>query len=417
MGGGQAGRAQGAAPVPVVGQAPPPAAVHRAPRPVEPRLAAGRGCHCPPPGLPRRANEGPPLDAAAAGDSSPGVKLLQRALALAGLALAVLPSTAAGRLNVFIWSEYLDPAVVADFEAARGAKVTVDVFEEAEAMLAKLQGGGASQYDVVCVPDHLVPAVISLKLAAPLRRENLPNLRHLDPKFTRLPFDPEGRHAIPFQWGTLALYYRPQPGRADPDSWGALFDPAAAFGPFTLLDSVRDTVGAALKFRGHSLNATDPVKLREARDLLFAAKARAIGFEGNIAGRNRVLARTAALAAVYSSDAARGMAEDPDTRAVIPKEGSQIWLDTLAVTARAPNRDLAEQFLDWVLDPQQGARISIYAKAGTPNAAARAFLPPGLLQDTLVYPPPEVMERLEFLEDLGRRTRLHDQIWTQIKAR
>lgn len=345
------------------------------------------------------------------------MKPFLRTLACAGLLLAAAPAPAAGRLNVFIWSEYLDPAVVADFEKAHDAKVTVDVFEEAEAMLAKLQGGGASQYDVVCVPDHLVPAVIKLRLVAPLRRENLPNLRHLDPKFTALPFDREGRHVVPFQWGTLVLFYRGQPGRPAPDSWAALFDPAAAIGPFTLLDSVRDTVGAALKFRGHSLNSTDPAQLKEARDLLRAAKARAIGFEGNIAGRNRVLARTAAVAAVYSSDAARGMAEDPDVRAVIPKEGSQIWLDTLAVAARAPNRDLAEKFLNWVLDPEQGARISAYSKAGTPNAAARARLDPALLADTVIHPPAEVMARLEFLEDLGAKTRLYDQIWTQLKAR
>ncbi|MBN8246277.1 MAG: spermidine/putrescine ABC transporter substrate-binding protein [Verrucomicrobia bacterium] len=338
----------------------------------------------------------------------------------AGLALLLSGSeavAAAGRLNVFIWSEYLDPAVVADFEKAQDAAVTVDLYEDAESMLAKLQGGGSAQYDVVCVPDHLVPAAMHLQLLAPLRRENLPNLRHLDPKFTRLAFDPSGTHTVPYLWGSLVLYFRVQPGRPAPDSWAAVFDPAASHGTFTLLDSVRDTVGSALKYRGLGFNVTDPARLKEARDLVLSAKERALGFESTVAGRNRVLARTAALAVVYSNDAARGMAEDPGTAIVIPKEGSELWLDTLAVTARAPHRDLAERFLNWVLDPKQGARLAAFTRSGTPNAAAREFLPPELLKNTVVYPPPEVLARLEFLEDLGSKTRLYDQIWTQIKAR
>jgi len=324
---------------------------------------------------------------------------------------------AADRLNVFIWSEYLDPGVVADFEKAHGAAVTVDLYEDAESMLAKLQGGGSAQYDVVCVPDHLVPAARHLQLLAPLRRENIPNLRYLDPKFTRLAFDPEGSHTVPYMWGTLVLYYRVVPGKPPPDSWAAVFDPAASHGTFTLLDSVRDTVGAALKRRGFSFNTTDPARLKEARDLVLAAKARAIGFESTVAGRNRVLARSAALAMVYSNDAARGMVEDPGTASVIPREGSEIWLDTLAITAQAPHRDLAERFLNWILDPRQGARIATFTRSGTPNAAAREFIPPEVLRQAVVYPPPEVMARLEFLEDLGSRTRLYDQVWTQIKAK
>ncbi|MCW5559052.1 MAG: spermidine/putrescine ABC transporter substrate-binding protein [Verrucomicrobiae bacterium] len=346
-----------------------------------------------------------------------GPALAARWAILLLLILGAVRAGAAERLNVFIWSEYLDPAVVADFEKSQDAAVTVDLYEEADGMLAKLQGGGSAQYDVVCVPDNLVPAAIQLQLLAPLRRDRIPNLRNLDPKFTRLSFDPPGAYTVPYQWGTLVLYYRVQPGKPPPDSWAAVFDPAASPGAFVLLDSARDTVGAALKYRGFSFNATEPACLKEARDLVLAAKERALGFENSVAGRNRVLAKTAALAMVYSGEAARGMAEDPGTACVIPREGSEIWLDTLAVTARAPHRDLAERFLNWVLDARQGARIAAFTRSGTPNAAAREFLPATLLTNTAVYPPPEVMSRLEFLEDLGPKTRLYDQVWTQIKAR
>jgi spermidine/putrescine transport system substrate-binding protein len=333
------------------------------------------------------------------------------------LLLAAPALSAAGRLHVFIWSEYLDPAVVRDFETAHDVRVTVDVYEDAESMLAKLQGGGDAQYDVVCVPDHLVPAAVKLRLVAPLRHANLPNLRHLEPRFRHPPFDSNNVHTVAYQWGTLGLYFRRLPGRPAPDSWGALFDPAREHGPFTLLDSLRDTIGAALKFQGHSLNATGPAQLRAARDLILAAKPRAVGFENTVGGKNRVLARTAALALVYSGEAARGMAEDAETAYVIPKEGSQIWLDTLAVCARAPHRDLAEKFLNWVLDPVQGARLANFTRFASPNAAARPHLNPEDLKNPAIYPPDEVMARLEFLRDLGPRTRLYDEVWTQIKAR
>ncbi len=323
---------------------------------------------------------------------------------------------AAQSLNVFIWSEYLDPEVVKDFERQFDARVTVDLYEDSESMLAKLQAGGAT-YDLVVPPDHTVTGLVKLGLLAPLRHANLPNLKNLDPKFARLPFDPENRHTVAYQWGTVGIFYRRQPGRPAPDSWGVLFDAARQPGPMVLIDSMRDAVGAALKFRGRSLNATDPEALKEARDLLVAAKKRSVAFEGSVGGKNRVLGKSAAVAIVYSGEAARGTTEDPGTGYVIPREGSQIWVDNLAIPARAPHRDLAEKFINFLLDAKVGARISNFTRFATPNAAARAGVTPEDLGNPAIYPDAATMEKLEFLEDLGGKTRLYDQIWTQVKAR
>jgi spermidine/putrescine transport system substrate-binding protein len=135
-----------------------------------------------------------------------------------------------------------------------------------------------------------------------------------------------------------------------------------------------------------------------------------------VAGKNRVINRTAKAAIVYSGEAARGMTEDPDTTYFIPKEGSQIWVDNLAILAKAPHRELAEKFLNFVLEPEIGAKISNYTQFSTPNAAARSNIKPELLANPSIYPDEETMKKLEFLKDLGKETRIYDQLWTQVKA-
>jgi spermidine/putrescine transport system substrate-binding protein len=330
----------------------------------------------------------------------------------------VLPTFGAPQqLNLFIWSEYIDPAVVADFEKQFDCKVIVDLYEDESAMMAKLQSGGASGYDVVVPPDHKVAALIKLGLIAPLRREKIPNLKNIDEKFLNPPYDPGNRHTVPYQWGTVGIYVRKTNGTAVPETWGLLFDPKLQAGSFVLIDSARDLIGAALKYRGHKLNSSDPAELKEARDLLLNAKKRCVGFDNSVGGKNKVLGKLASAAMVYSGEAARGMAEDKQTTYIIPREGSQIWQDNLAVLAKAPHRDLAEKFINFVLDPRNAARISNFTQFATANKAAREFIMPETLKNPAIYPAPEVMAKLEFLEDIGSKVRLYDEIWTQIKSK
>lgn len=343
------------------------------------------------------------------------MRIFLRILAMCLLAMPVLAARA--RLNLFIWSEYMDPVVVKAFEQRHDCEVVIDLYEDDGAMMAKLQAGGAALYDVVVPPDHRVPVLVKLGLLAPLRHEKLPNLRHLDPRFLNLAFDSENRYTVPYQWGTLGLFVRKRAGQPVPDSWAAVFDPRQQAGPFVLLDSARDLIGAALKYRGREANATDPAELKAVRDLLLDAKRRSLGFDGTVGGKNKVLGRLATAAVVYSGEGVRGMTADPETVYVIPKEGSLIWVDNLAVLSRAPHRDLAEQFINFCLEPENGARIANFTQFATPNAAARRFIRPADLANPAIYPPEEVRARLEFLVHLGAQSRLYDEVWTYVKAR
>lgn len=340
---------------------------------------------------------------------------MKRILLLCLLAISV--NAADSTLRLFIWSEYIDPAVVADFEKANQCKVVIDLYEDAESMMAKVQAAGGGTFDIVVPPDHMVQPMTKLKLLAPLRHEALPNLKNIDSKFLKPPFDPENKFSVPYQWGTVGIYARVSKGKPLEPTWGLFFDPKQQPGPFMLIDSMRDTIGAALKFRGYSFNSIKPAELKEARDLVLSAKKRAIGFEASVGNKNKVVSKGARAAIVYSGEGARGMSEDAETTYLIPKEGSQIWLDNLVILANAPHKELAEKFVNFCLDEKIAARISNFTQFSTPNAKARQYVQPELLKNPAIYPPPEVTAKLEFLTDLGPNLRLYDEIWTQIKAR
>ena len=320
------------------------------------------------------------------------------------------------QLNLFIWSEYIDPQIVKDFEKQFDCKVTIDLYEDAESMLAKIQGGGDSLYDVVVPPDHIVPAMAKLNLLAPLRHEKIPNLKNLDEKFASPPFDRGNRFTAAYQWGTVGILFRDD-GPKVVKSWSMILDPKQQVGSFVLIDSVRDLFGCALKFKGHSLNSTDPKELLEAREVILDAKKRCAGFDGSVAAKNKVLGKNVRFAIVYSGEAARGMSEDKALKYFIPTEGSQIWLDNLAVLGKAPHREMAEKFINFILDAKVGAQLSNFTQFATPNKAAKKFINEADLKNPAIYPPPEVMAKLEFVQDLGAKTRLYDELWTQIKAK
>ncbi|MHB8520631.1 MAG: polyamine ABC transporter substrate-binding protein [Limisphaerales bacterium] len=321
------------------------------------------------------------------------------------------------QLNLFIWSEYIDPAVVASFEQRFDCRVTVDVYEEEESMMSKLLGGGDALYDVIVPSNQLVPALIKLNLLARLPYDAIPSLRNLDPHFTNPPYDPANHYTVPFQWGTLGIYLRKPKDRPVEESWSLLFDPKKLPGPFLLIDSYREMIGAALQYQGHGLNATNVAQLKNARDLLLATKRRSLGFEGSVGCVERVASGQAVAAVVYNGDAVRRMGDYPGTYFFVPREGSEIWVDNLAVPTRAPHRDLALRFLNFILDARVGAQQSNWSHYATPNHAAKAFIKPADLQNPAIYPTPETMKRLEFTQELGVQSRLYDEIWTVVKSK
>ncbi|HSQ42140.1 MAG TPA: spermidine/putrescine ABC transporter substrate-binding protein [Fibrobacteraceae bacterium] len=341
-----------------------------------------------------------------------------RLLALALFLCAGLVQ-AAGELRVYIWSEYIDPKIVQDFEKKFGCKVILDLYESNEEMMAKLQAGGVSQYDIVIPSDFVLPSMIKLRLLKPLDKAAIPNMKNLKEKFQNPPYDPGNKYSAGWQWGTVGLMYNKAMLPDFKPSWAMIFQSEGKKRPFVLIDSEREMIGIALKYLGFSMNTLDKPQLKATADLLIKAKKNAnfLGFEGGVGGKNKVAGGTASMALVYSGDAIRAMGEDPKLGFVNPSEGTVVWVDNMAVPAKAPHSDLAMKFINFILEPKVGAQLSNFNQYATPNAAAMPFITKEDLANPAIYPDETTMKRLEFIKDLGKDNRLFSELWKIVKTR
>jgi spermidine/putrescine transport system substrate-binding protein len=323
-------------------------------------------------------------------------------------------------LNVYMWSEYIDPEIPAQFEAATGIPVRVDVYEDTETMMGKLQHqGGDRQYDVVVVSDHAIETLASLGIIRELDFSKIPNIANVQPQFRKAPFDPEGKHFAAYQWGTQGLMYRKDQVPNFEPSWSLIFEEGKQPGPFVLIDSMRDMFAAALKYKGYSANTTNPQELKEAADLIIAAKKspKCLGFEGGVGGKNKVVDGTAAVAVVYGGDALRAMSESEGMNYAIPEEGSIVYLDGMTIPKNAPNQEAAHQFINYILDPKVGAQLSKWTMYGTPNAESMKLMAEDTQEMLDTYPDEETAKKLEYLQDMGDATKLYDELWRTVKTR
>lgn len=318
-------------------------------------------------------------------------------------------------LRLLNWSDYMPREVLAEFEKREGVKVVEDTYDSPEAMLSKLQAGGDSEYDVLITSDYTIGSLVRAGSLLQLDKSKIPNLSNLDPQFTDPAFDPGAKHSVVYQWGTTGLAYREDLVKGPVESWAVLFDPAQQVGNFLLLDEMREQVGAALKFRGESVNSTDPAKLAEVQTLLLETKRRSQGFAGGTSIRDRLIAGDIAVGPAYSGDILAARAENPQLKYVIPTEGATLWTDNLVVLQKSPNHELAYKFINFLLEPEIAAQISNSIGYATPVAAAM-----GLIEEKdnpLIYPTEEKRARLELLSDLGDQADAFNNVWSEVKSR
>ncbi len=335
---------------------------------------------------------------------------------------ASAPAAAPGKGNeitVYMYSEYIDPEIPAEFEKQTGIKVKIDLYEATEEMEAKLRAGGTSQYDMVVMTDHAIPVFAKQGLIQPLDMSKIPNRKNLAPRFQNPPFDPENKFSLAYQWGTMGLIYRKDQAAGFEPTWASIFDPAKQPATFVLIDSMRDMMASALKFQGKSINSRNPEELKAAGELILAAKKspKCLGFEGGVGGKNKVVAGGAAAAVVYNGDAVRGIEEEAKSDFVVPREGTLIWVDAMVIPSKAPHAAEAHAFINYILDAKVGAQLSNFNRYATPNAASESLVNPDDRKSPVIYPGEEDIKKMEYLEDVGDDTRLYDEVWTSVKSR
>lgn len=325
--------------------------------------------------------------------------------------------TLAKELHIYNWSEYIDPEIYDEFEQEFGVKVIEDTFSSNEDLLAKIEAG-ATGYDLIVPSDYMVDIMSHKGLLAELNYDNIPNFANVDDIFKDPPYDPGNKYSVPYQWGTTGIGYNVDVFEEPPDSWAYLFDPAVASeyaGRISMLDDAREAFAAALKYLGYSLNSTSEQELEEAKQLLIQQKEwiatyDSDGFEDLLASGETVLGHG------WSGDFFAAAEEAEQIWYIIPKEGGVIWTDNLCIPSSAPSQYTAEVFINYLLRPEVGAKITNYTWFGSPNKASEEFIDPEILEEPAIYPPPEVMERLEFIRDVGEATAIYERMWTEIKS-
>jgi spermidine/putrescine-binding protein len=307
-----------------------------------------------------------------------------------------------GDLNLYNWSDYMDPALVTAFEEQYQVDVVEDFYDSNEALIAQMQAGAV--YDLIVPSDYMVGIMIENGLLAPLNKAAVPNLQNLEQRFTELPYDPGPEYSAAFQFGTTGIGVNvSEVGEDFPRSWALLFDPEliADFpGGVSVLNDPRETMGAALKYLGYSLNDTDLAHLQEAADVIAAARTGIAAFDSD--QNDEALANgEVAVAHGYSGAmilAMTGATNPEDYEYILPEEGATLWIDNMTVPANAEHPCTAFTFMNYILDATNGATLTNFIWYGSPNEAALE----GVDQEVLdFYAPTFEAEGLEIIEDTG----------------
>ena len=319
-------------------------------------------------------------------------------------------------LTLLTWPDYINPATLEQFESELGNRVNLEIVPSAVELIERMNSDGPAP-DVLCPPDYAVRALGAQGRLAVLDHAQLPNLEHLEKRFQAgRPHDPSSHISVIKDWGTTGFMIRTDMIDELPESWADFWRLAAKFsGRVTVLDSPGEVIGAALKMRGHSYNASSVDLLAGARDDLLALKPHLLTFETNY--KPLLISGEAYMALGWNGDAAALSAQGLPITYVVPREGSQIWEDDWAIAADAANPELAHTFLNFVLRPEVAAQEARYTRYATGNRSALALLGNEMRNDRSTYPPEAVLQKLEAgmpLEEAGQKRR--DELWQEIKA-
>ncbi|WP_282753599.1 ABC transporter substrate-binding protein [Desulfuromonas thiophila] len=316
-------------------------------------------------------------------------------------------------LHLYTWSDYIKPELVQQFEAEQGCRVVMDFFDSNEAMFAKLKAG-ATGYDLIFPSSYMVAIMQQQNMLQPLDHNRLPNLKHIDPVYLRFTEDEAMHHSVPYMVSNAGIGYLKSRVADFEPSW-TMFGRADLAGRMTLLNDMRETLGAALKTLGYSLNTVNEQELTEARDLVIAWKRNIAKFETD-QYKNGLVSAEFLLVHGYNGDIQQTMEENEDIGYALPREGGSIASDDMVIPQGAQQVELAHAFIDFIHRPEVAAQNIAYVYFLSPNLAAYALLPDEVRADPTIFVPQELLGKCEPIRDLGADNALYSKIWDQIKA-
>lgn len=320
-------------------------------------------------------------------------------------------------LTVFNYSEYIDPAVLDMFEDETGIEIKYEEGVTPEDMYTKYSAG-VIDYDLICTTDYMIEKLINEGELQKIDTSSWEYAENIGDKYWDFAktFDPENVYALPYFWGTVGILYNTKEVSEPVDSWEVLFNGEYA-GEIIMQNSMRDSYMVALKYLGYSLNTTDENEIKEAQELLLNQKKDVSAYLVDEV-RDEVVAGNAIMGVVYSGEAYLGQEYNPDLAYVVPKEGSNIWLDCWAVTKDCKNPEAAQKFLDFLCREDIAMMNFEYIYFSTPNEAVIDALDDEMRNNPALVPDDSKLENCEVCRETDANTlQLFNDYWKELKAK
>ncbi len=324
--------------------------------------------------------------------------------------------TVSNELYIFTSGSYTDESLLKRFTDETGIKITADVFESNEEMLARYQAGGGQNYSVLYPSDYMVTKMVELGLLMELDHALLPGIDDVMERFQNPPYDPNNRHSAPLSWGTTGLIYNSKKLKEAPKNWDFLWKNQKELkGKISLLNDPREVFGAVLRMEGFSLNSNKEEEVQKAYEKLKELKPTIASFT-NDAWRTQILAGDLTLAMCYSSDASEIAKEHEDFPYVLPQSGTSFWTDTMVIPKTAPNPEGAYKWLNFMMQPEVAAQVSERISFATASQSAFKLLPAKVRENKTLFPPEEMLKKCESIAPLGEFGEVYEKYWTKLTS-
>ncbi|WP_172295492.1 extracellular solute-binding protein [Pseudoruegeria sp. HB172150] len=340
----------------------------------------------------------------------PTIRIAAAASAFAFVAVA---ANAEGELNIYNWGNYTSPEMIEKFEAENDVTVNLDGYDSNETMLAKVQAGNTG-YDIVVPGDYMIKVMIEQDLLEEVKPNEMENFGNVDPDWVDVWWDPGRNYSIPYQWGTTSFTVDTEVYGGDIDTLALMFDaPDELKGRINMLNDMNDVINAGLRYLGYGRCNGNEDEMREVLELLLAAKEdwRTMDYSTI----EKLTSGDVDLSQTWNGAAMRARAQRPTLKYAYPKEGFTGWMDNVAVLKGAPNLENAKLFINFMMDPENAAMTSNFARYANGITGSEEFMDAEML-DAPEIVMPDGAPTPDFVTPCPQEVvDLYNRVWTRLK--